>query len=565
MEEYFGLKPTGRQFREPAANLVELVDPAGLKHTAIVFDEAYRGQPELGLDIELILSFLQHPMVAGLVELSHHDLAQGVFAYPTGPAWTLKELLRIHDDRSKIIGPRAGLELAWLGAQILTEAAATGPQQGCFSHGSLSPWRIALRPDGQVQIFGYGLPQAEIVAQRRDPGVILDADSIRYAPPERLEGQPEELSSDTYALALLTYEAATGRPLFEGHDVSALQASIAGGEAAGLLSSAGLPGPIVELLADALAFDPDTRLTGQPLIDGVGTLLAGQLDGPSLVEILEAVLGQRRQQPRRSARLVSTDTSAYTHEQLASLVDQEDPADEVSSDPRWGRVSRERRAEPAEAAATTATTATTAIAEPEEPRRRRRRRDVEPEAPRRRRRRRNEPQAEATTTEEPPDEPPRAAPDAQTPRERRARSGRDPSSRLRSSTSGQGALSESGRRRRRRSELPAEDTASTEVSADQAPAPAEDTAPEATPTEAPSSDADPPPAGAEAESPGDPPAAPAPPPPPDVGASIVPDASAASTSSKKSRSTSVPKRQRLTRSGATRTSRRRRRSQSPDE
>ncbi len=239
MEDYLRLQPTGRQFREPAANLVELTDPENLKHTAIVFDEAYRGLPELGLDIELILSFLEHPMVVGLVELSHHDLAQGVFAYPTGPAWTLRELLRIHSDLSKVVGLRAGLELAWLGGQILTEAAETGPQQGCFSHGSLSPWRIALRPDGQVQIFGYGLPHAELAARRRDPSLILDADSIRYAPPERLGGQPEELSSDTYALVLLAYEAATGRALFEGHDTRALEARITSGEASGLVAAPG--------------------------------------------------------------------------------------------------------------------------------------------------------------------------------------------------------------------------------------------------------------------------------------------------------------------------------------
>ena len=413
MVEFSGLQPTGRQFKDPAATLVELADDTGLKHTAIVFDEAHRGHPHLGLTVQLVLSFLEYPMVKGLVELSRHDLSKGVFIYPTGQTWTLRELLRKHDDLDKVMGPRAALELGWLAAQILAEAADTGPQQGCFSHGSLSPWRIGVRPDGQLQVFGYGLPQIELVRHRDDPAEPIDADSVRYAPPERLSAQPEDLSSDLFSLACILYEVATGEHLFDGHDVALIGRQILSGEPPSL---AGIPRPMAQLLARCLSFDPDDRPTAPAFLEAIGNLMNTGIGGDSLEEILVEVVGIERTEPKRSAPLISADTGAYTPQDLATLASaaDTDPPASDGEEIRWGQVSRERKA-PAPAPPT---------AQADGPRRRRRRRaEVEaepaPEAPRRRRRRRLDTSSGTGDAEA-------ALPTAQldlaeTPRQRRAR------------------------------------------------------------------------------------------------------------------------------------------------
>lgn len=347
MERWFGLRPTGRQLREPAATLVELEDEAGLRHTAIVFDEAWRGHTALTHDVELVRSFLEYPMVVGLVELARADLERAVFAYPTGAVWTIRELLRIHQDLARPMGLRAALELAWLAGQVLTEAAENGGPQGCFSHSGLTPWRLALRTDGQLQVIGHGLPQVDVLARRADPARVIDPDSVRYAPPERLSGIAEDLSADTCALTLVAYEVATGRPLYPGHDLAAVEAMAALSEGAALLSrSSDLPRPVAQVFARALVFDPDARLSGRAWVDEIGELLDRRPEGDALETIADRLRGMGRDGPRRGAKLLATDTSTFTPAQLRDTSAGPDAGEDgppTSAETRWGRPVRRRR------------------------------------------------------------------------------------------------------------------------------------------------------------------------------------------------------------------------------
>src|SRR5690606_14200026 len=84
-----GLRPTGREMRDPAATLYELDDEGGRVYTSIVFDPRYHGEEALTLNVELVESFMEYPMVTGLVELARHDLDTATFSYPTGRIFTL--------------------------------------------------------------------------------------------------------------------------------------------------------------------------------------------------------------------------------------------------------------------------------------------------------------------------------------------------------------------------------------------------------------------------------------------------------------------------------------------
>jgi len=409
LSDQIELISTGRELKGPGSALVEMEDPAGLLHTAIVFDERHRTHPGLNLGVDLVRSFLDHPMVRGLVGLSHADRAAGLFAYPTGSVWSLKEVLRKYGDLSQSLGVRAGVELAWLAGQILTEAAETGPTLGCYSHGSLDPWRISLRADGQVQIIGYGLPAVELAAS---DGAQLPPDAMRYTPPERLGGKSEELASDTYALALIAAEMMTGRPVY-GDDVPAA-VSIGRGN--------GIPKSVAEVLARALHETPERRLTGEALTAALAGLLP-KAKGASLAELMERLDG-KQQSSQRGAKLVSTKTTAHTPAQLAAQVAADDDTDETppAADPRWAKAARKREATGSEAP------------KEDKPAPRRRRRRAEPEdttaakapAAARRRRRRRSPDGEVDTAKADVANaaaPEGEAPDDGTPRPRRHRRG----------------------------------------------------------------------------------------------------------------------------------------------
>lgn len=409
MEEILGLTPTGRELRDPAARLLEATDGDGRHYTVLSFDPAHHGHAALTLNVDLVLSFMQFPMVTGLVGLAHHDLKQGLFAFGTGSVWTLAEIARAFSDFGQVVGLRAGLELAWLAAQVLVEAGETGPMQGCFSHGNVCPTRLALRADGQVQVFGHGLAQVEVM-RHRESDYPLEPASLRYCPPERLEGVPEDAAADTYALTLVVYELITGKPLLDSHDLEELTRMVGMSEGATLLSrsNAGLPPKVAKVLARSLIYDPDTRLSGQDYVDAIGGLLANEaLDGPSLSEVVEKLQGQGKQALRRGRKLVAAkSTTAFTPEMLAQLAaEDDDDDDDQQAAPRWSKVKRSRKgSEDDEAAADASSTS-------DGPKRSRRRREAaeatpsedsaEPSSRRRRRRSPEEPKVEASTADEP--------------------------------------------------------------------------------------------------------------------------------------------------------------------
>lgn len=435
MEEWFGLTPTGRQFRESTGVQHELIDAEGVRHTAIAFDPAWRGHSALTRGVELVRSFLEYPMVVGLVELSRCDLDRGVFVYPTGTVWTLKELMRIHADLGHAIGPRAALELCWLAGQVLMEAAENGAMQGCFSHGGLTPWRIALRTDGNLQILGYGLPQVDVLAEREGRGV-AEPDSVRYAPPERMTGIAEDPSADTLALTLIAYEVLTGRPLYDTSDPAELRRTVSMSDGVTLLSRPNpLPRDIAQVFARSLVFDPDARLGGHAWLQEIEHLLDRHRDGESLEVVVDRVRGAHRDGSLRGTKLRQAKTESFTPDQLqAALVDADvaatgggrsgralpAPEGPPGQEQRWGKVSDRRRRAPPPAPSTSPappTPAAPAVSAPlpSQP-------STDPVAPRRRRRGDARTETDRVAETEPaPFEPPAAGRTSEVPATERRR------------------------------------------------------------------------------------------------------------------------------------------------
>jgi len=475
MVEIAGLTETGRQLKDPAATLVELENDDGLRHTSIVFDDPLARHEALTLNVELVRSFMEYPMVKGLVEMSHCDLEQSTFTYPTGNVWTLTEVLRIYRDVGQIVGVRAALELCYLCAEILKEAGETGPVQGCFSHGNLTPSRIAIRGDGHVQIFGYGLAQVEVIKHLNE-GYVVSSESLRYAPPERLEGQPEDTSADTYALTVIAWEMMTGKPLYNTHNVDNLKRMITMSEGSTMLAKSkekGIPKEVLQTMARALIYDPDTRLSGEEYMEEIERLLdMAKVKGSSLVDMMDRARGTGTKKAAKGRKLTSkADTSLFTPAELAAIADEEDEEEEAV-ETRWGKAKRRRAQKEEEAPAPSRRRRRSADAEPEEeakPRRRRRTAEAKSEQPAeeeakpRRRRRTAEPEekAEAKTQEEPEEEP--------KPRRRRRRTA-EPEEKAEAKTPEEPEEESKPKRRRRRTAEP-EEKAEAKAEAEEAAPP----------------------------------------------------------------------------------------------
>ncbi|MBT3222866.1 MAG: hypothetical protein HN348_27635, partial [Proteobacteria bacterium] len=352
MADYGGMTLTGRQLRETASDLFELENGGGMKHLAITYRQPYAGHPVINQAVTLCESFLEYPMVAGLVELSHHNIDEGTFVYPTGQVWMLTEVLRKYRDVGQVLGLRAALEMCYVAGNILREAAENGSFQGVYAHGDLAPSRICLNSDGQVQLIGYGLPQVEIHVHREDESQVIDVNSLHYCPPERLEGNLEDVDADFYALVLVAIEMITGKPLYDGPlDKVKEMVAMSQGPQMLLKLKKLIPPKTMDMFRRALIYDPDRRFTSaEDFLDEVRAVLDEEGDGKSLSEIVERMAGKKttargRGKPTRKV-VTAASTTAFTTDQLKAMAEamEEEEEEEEAPKPekRWGKVARKR-------------------------------------------------------------------------------------------------------------------------------------------------------------------------------------------------------------------------------
>jgi len=354
METIAGFLRTGRTTLGPGADLIELSSDDGFRHTAIVFHPACREHPAIGPALEVVKGYLEAPYVTGLLELTAHEREAGAFVYPTGEAWSVAEVVRILGDQGRTGGIRAGLELMYAAGQVLGEAAESGEQHGVYSHGGLTPWRVMLKGDGQVEIMGYALPQVEILQFHANPDEVPREDSFRYCPPERMEGQSEDLTADLFGLALIAFELMTGKPVYDGLVTEIrTQASRAEGSRRLFRYKDKLSRSVRDLLTVCLRARPEDRHgDGETFLEAVSRVLSSKdATGPSLMDLMAEIQKVGR---RSGTKLDTGKTLGMSRDELARMlnettspavtVEEKQRVEEEAEKP-WGRSTRRRRKE----------------------------------------------------------------------------------------------------------------------------------------------------------------------------------------------------------------------------
>ncbi|MFZ5477509.1 MAG: hypothetical protein ACOZNI_12105, partial [Myxococcota bacterium] len=324
MSNLSGYTRTGRVQLGPGSDLVEMQTADGQRHTAIVFHPEYRSHNAINAALGVVLGFLESPMVSGLTDLGGYELSESSFAYPTGQAWSVAEVIRTLSDLGEVGGVRAGVELMARGGEILVEAAETGENAGVYSHGGLTPWRVMLDTDGGVQIIGHALPQVEILTFHEHPDRVPREDAFRYCPPERMESRRENFSSDLFGLALIAFEVMTGKPVYDGL-VNDIRAKAARGETSRRIHQFRdfLPEDVRQLLTTALRPDFRDRFSsGGEFLDAVNESLQN-LDGAGLRDMMVRV---RTHQPRARQELDPGKTSMLSKDELKKMMDDDPPS-----------------------------------------------------------------------------------------------------------------------------------------------------------------------------------------------------------------------------------------------
>jgi hypothetical protein len=295
------LQPTGRRYATLTGELAEEVDPRRVgapRYTVLTFDARYRALPALRAALAVGRSFLEAPMVPGIVPLVLADIEGGRLVYATGEVWSLAEVLDAARARRASPSSRAAAELGWWVSNLLHEASEAGASAGVFAHGDLSPWRVLLRADGDIALLGYGVPDVEVLRVRQARADGSGTPTCRYAPPERMVGRPEDVRSDLYALGLVMAEVATGKPLAPLEAEQAWKVARDAGHRGLWDAVAGkVPKPLADVIRRMLAPTPTDRLDATEVIRRLAAVLA-DLEGDGL----DVLAGEHASDDARRAR-----------------------------------------------------------------------------------------------------------------------------------------------------------------------------------------------------------------------------------------------------------------------
>jgi len=192
-----------------------------------------------------VIASLNHPNIATLFDVGENYL---VMEYVEG------EAVRPPDDTRKL------LDIAVQIADGLAAAHALG-----IIHRDLKPDNILLTNTGRIKILDFGLAKQTApptsptsktkVAAPTQPGLLMG--TIAYMSPEQARSQPVDFRSDQFALGLVLYELASGKPAFERATSAETMTAIMREDAEPLPKS--LPAPFRWAVERLLAKDPADR------------------------------------------------------------------------------------------------------------------------------------------------------------------------------------------------------------------------------------------------------------------------------------------------------------------
>jgi len=288
------LRPQSNPHSQPAAagastiDGLEVLDELGRGAENVVY-RARRGDREYALklqreargDVEAARAFRREAAI--LSQLRHPGLVQiHAVGDSDGRPYLVMELLLGRTLAATIQGapePLAERRIVALARDCVGALAAA--HRAGLVHRDIKPENIIITEDGRAKLIDFGLATQAGTEQGKDMAV----GTLLYSPPEQtgMLKRPVDGRSDLYALGVVLFEAACGKPPFRASDVGELVRLHAVATPPDLRELApDLSPALVGMIERLLAKDPDDRYqTGEGLLADLDQLAAHEGDAPA--------------------------------------------------------------------------------------------------------------------------------------------------------------------------------------------------------------------------------------------------------------------------------------------
>ena len=145
------------------------------------------------------------------------------------------------------LDPQRALEILIQAASALEAAHELG-----IVHRDVKPANLMVAKDGRVKLMDFGIAKEEDHVGTTEALLCTPG----YAAPELLDGTKASAASDRWAFAVSSYECLTGKPPFEGDNISVVLYNVAHGEP---VFAEGLAPELAAVFKKALAKHPGER------------------------------------------------------------------------------------------------------------------------------------------------------------------------------------------------------------------------------------------------------------------------------------------------------------------
>ncbi len=191
----------------------------------------------------------EHPSIVTILDAGFLDTGQAYMVMPFMPAGSL-------GDRVRRDGPLPWAEASKVAVKLA--GALHAAHDAGVIHRDVKPANVLISEYGEAMLADFGIARVSGASETAS-GVITA--SLAYAPPEVIEGKRPTVRSDIYSLGATVYDLLAGHSPFEvgaETSVAAILNRILNQEPVDL-ASRGVPAAMAEVIAKAMAKDPEAR------------------------------------------------------------------------------------------------------------------------------------------------------------------------------------------------------------------------------------------------------------------------------------------------------------------